>query len=160
DRLGAEAEMQRAQLDLDFCDIRAPISGRISRTLITEGNLINLGGADSLLTTIVAVDPMYVYFDVDERMLIRYRRMYAKMELPHGEDDIKALKIPFAIAIEGDADYSMNGIIDFVDNRVTRSTGTITVRGVLNNVGRLLDDGLRARVRVPVSDPYKAMLIT
>jgi membrane fusion protein, multidrug efflux system len=160
DRQGAEAEMQKAQLDIDFCDIRAPISGRISRTLMTEGNLVNPAGGDSLLTTIVAVNPMYVYFDVDERALLRYRREYAKVEKADLEEDIKKLKIPFALAIEGDNDYSMHGTIDFVDNRVSRGTGTIQVRGVLNNVGRLLDDGLRARVRVPVSDPYKALLIT
>ncbi len=160
DRQSAEADMQRAQLDLGFCDIRAPISGRISRSLLTEGNLINTAGADSLLTTIVATDPMYVYFNVDERALLRYRREYAKSGIAVGEDAIKELKIPFAVALEGDADYTTKGIIDFVENRVNRGTGTIQVRGILNNASRLLDDGLRARVRVPVSDPYKALLIT
>ena len=160
DRQGADAEIQKAQLDLDFCDIRAPITGRISRTFLTEGNLVNPSGGDSLLTTIVSIDPMYVYFDIDERALLRYRREYAKLEIAGGEDDIKKLKIPFFVAIEGDNDYGMKGTIDFVDNRVSRGTGTLQVRGVINNAGRLLDDGLRARVRVPVSDPYKALLIT
>lgn len=160
DRQGADAEMQKAQLDLDFCDIRAPISGRISRPLLTEGNLINTAGSDSLLTTIVTTNPMYVYFDVDERAMLRYMREFAKAGVPQGEDSIKELKIPFAIALEGDSEYAAKGIIDFVENRVNRGTGTIQVRGILNNPGGLLTDGLRARVRVPVSDPYKALLIT
>ncbi len=160
DRQGADAEIQKAQLDLDFCDIRAPITGRISRTFMTEGNLVNPSGGDSLLTTIVSIDPMYVYFEIDERALLRYRREYAKLEIAGGEEDIKKLKIPFFVAIEGDSDYGTKGTIDFVDNRVSRGTGTLQIRGVINNAGRLLDDGLRARVRVPVSDPYKALLIT
>jgi membrane fusion protein, multidrug efflux system len=159
DKQGAEAEMEKAQLDLDFCDIRAPISGRTSRPLITEGNLINSGSGDSLLTTIVSIDPMYVYFDIDERAMVRYRRAYAKNNVV-GEDSIKELKIPLAIAVEGDMDFTIKGIIDFVENRVNRGTGTLQVRGVVPNTGRLLDDGMRARVRVPVSDPYKALLIT
>ena len=146
DRQGADAEIQKAQLDLDFCDIRAPITGRIGRTFLAEGNLVNPSGGDSLLTTIVSIDPMFVYFEIDERALLRYRREYAKLEIAGGEDDIKKLKIPFFVAIEGDNDYGMKGTIDFVDNRVSRGTGTLQIRGVINNAGRLLDDGLRARV--------------
>ncbi len=160
DRQGAEAEMQKAQLDLNYCDIRAEISGRISRPLVTEGNLVNAAGADSLLTTIVTTDPMHVYFAIDERAMIRYYREYAKTGVKPGEDSIKELKIPFSVAIEGDAEYATQGIIDFVENRLNRGTGTIEVRGIVNNPNGLLVDGMRARVRVPVSDPYKALLIT
>lgn len=159
DRQGAEADMQRAQLDLEYCDIRAPISGRISRPLMTEGNMINTAGADSLLTTIVSIDPMYVYFDVDERAMLRYLREFSKAGVPTNQESVKDLKIPFSIAIEGDSDYLTKGIIDFVENRVSRGTGTIEVRGIVNNASGLLVDGIRARVRVPVSDPYKALLI-
>jgi RND family efflux transporter MFP subunit len=159
DRQGAEADMQRAQLDLEYCDIRAPISGRISRPLLTEGNLINTAGADSLLTTIVTTNQMYVYFDIDERAMLRYLREFNKAGLPTTGDAIKELKIPFSIAIEGDNAFSTRGIIDFVENRVNRGTGTIEVRGIVNNPSGLLVDGLRARVRVPASDPYKALLI-
>jgi RND family efflux transporter MFP subunit len=159
DRSGAEADMQRAQLDLEYCDIRAPISGRASRPLMTEGNMINTAGADSLLTTIVTINPMYVYFDVDERAMLRYLREFNKAGVPTNQESVKDLKIPFAIAIEGDNDFATKGIIDFVENRVNRGTGTIEVRGIVNNPSGLLVDGIRARVRVPVSDPYKALLI-
>jgi RND family efflux transporter MFP subunit len=157
DRLKAKADVEKAQLDLGFCNIVAPIVGRISRPLLTEGNLVNSGG-ESLLTTIVTTNPMYVYFDVDERALIRYRQDYAKGN-PQGEESIKELKIPVFVAIEEDANYSRIGTLDFVENRVNRSTGTIQVRGILENSDRLLDDGMRARVRIPVSDPYKVLLI-
>ncbi len=159
DRLKAEADMEKAQLDLDFCKIAAPISGRISRPQLTEGNLVNAGGSDTPLTTIVSIDPIYVYFNVDERSLLRYRRDYDKESKPRGEEAIKELKIPLFVAIEGDADYSQKGILDFVENRVNHSTGTIQGRGILDNPNRLLDDGMRARVRIPVSDPHQALLI-
>lgn len=157
DRLKAKADVEKAQLDLGFCNIVAPIMGRISRPLLTEGNLVNSGG-ESLLTAIVSINPMYVYFDVDERALIRYRQDYAKGN-PKGEESIKELKIPVFVAIEEDANYSRIGTLDFVENRVNRSTGTIQARGILENSDRLLDDGMRARVRIPVSDPYKVLLI-
>ena len=157
DRLKAKADVEKAQLDLGFCNIVAPIVGRISRPLLTEGNLVNSGG-ESLLTTIVSTNPMYVYFNVDERALIRYRQDYAKGN-PKGDESIKELKIPVFVAIEEDANYSRIGTLDFVENRVNRSTGTIQARGILENSDRLLDDGMRARVRIPVSDPYKVLLI-
>ena len=78
DTLKAQAAVEQAQLDLDFTKIIAPISGKISRTQVTVGNLVNAGGGETLLTTIVSVDPMYVYFDVDERSLLRYRRDFRK----------------------------------------------------------------------------------
>ena len=78
DQQKAEAEIERARLDVNFCSIKAEIDGRISRPLITEGNLVNAGGGDTLLTTIVSTNPMYVYFPVDERSVIRYRRDYGK----------------------------------------------------------------------------------
>src|SRR5262245_35511959 len=74
----AEAEIERARLDLEFCKIKAPITGKISRAQVTKGNLINAGGGDTLLTTIVSVDPIYVYFDVDERSLQLYQERRAK----------------------------------------------------------------------------------
>jgi RND family efflux transporter MFP subunit len=125
----------------------------------TEGNLVNAGSGDTQLTTVVSTDPMYVYFPVDERSLRRYRRD-SKEKGGQGEEDIKALKIPVLVALEGDPDHINKGIIDFVDNRVNRTTGTIQIRGVLPNPKRVMDDGMRARVKVPVSDPYQALLIT
>jgi RND family efflux transporter MFP subunit len=157
----AQSEIDKAKLDLEYAQIKAKIDGRISRALVTEGNLVNTGGGDMLLTTIVTVDPMYVFFNVDERSLIRYREAYRKRL---GENDkpvsVKELKIPIEVALEGDESYPHKGVIDFAENQVDPRTGTIQVRGVLPNSKRVLDQGMRARVRVPAGDPYKALLIT
>jgi RND family efflux transporter MFP subunit len=161
DLLKAQASVEQAQLDLDCCKITAPISGRISRTQVDIGNLVNTGGGESLLTTIVSVDPIYVYFNVDERAFIRYRKSHQAQAKPNGElPPVKDLQVPVYVALEGDEDYPHKGVIDFADNRVNPSTGTLEVRGELSNAKRLFEDGMRARVRIPVTDPYKSLLIT
>ncbi len=157
--LKAQAAEERAKLDLDFTKITAPIGGRISRTQVDVGNLVNAGGGDTLLTTLVSVDPVYVYFNVDERSLLKWKRDYAKEHKDKEPPALKALKIPVYVGLEGETGYPHQGVIDFADNRVNPSTGTIQVRGVLSNKNHMFDDGMRARVRVPVSDPHKALLI-
>jgi RND family efflux transporter MFP subunit len=161
DVLKAEAAVEQAQLDLDFTKVTAPVSGKISRTLVDVGNLVNAGGGETLLTTIVSVDPMYVYFDVPERSLLRYReigRKQAKADEP--ERALKDLHIPVYVGLEGEQGYPHKGELDFADNKVNPSTGTIQVRGVLPNAKRILEAGMRARVRIPVGDPRKSLLIT
>ncbi len=161
DRLKALAAVEHTQLDLDFTKVSAAISGRASRTLVSAGNLINAGGGETLLTTIVTVDPVYVYFDVSERALLQYRRTFGKSNGEGGaESSMKDLKIPLKVALEGESGYPHEGVIDFADNRVNPSTGTIEVRGVLPNPSRILDAGMRARIRVPIGDPYKALVVT
>jgi RND family efflux transporter MFP subunit len=160
-RQKALAAVEDAQLNLDFTKVHAKIAGKISRAEVTVGNLVNAGGGETLLTTITSVDPMYVYFDVDERALLRYRRHFRK-EVPKGgvEPSVKDLKIPVHLALEGEKDYPHQGVIDFADNRVNPSTGTIQCRGVIPNPSQLLGAGMRARLRIPVSDPHKSLLIT
>jgi RND family efflux transporter MFP subunit len=161
DLLKADAAVEQAQLDMDFTRVTAPISGKISRTLVDVGNLVNAGGGETLLTTIVSIDPMYVYFDVPERSLLRYReigRKQAKADAP--EIPLKDLHIPVYVGLEGEKGYPHKGELDFADNKVNPSTGTIQVRGVLPNAKRNLDAGMRARVRIPVSAPHKSLLIT
>jgi RND family efflux transporter MFP subunit len=161
DRLKALAAVEQARLDFDFTKVVAPIRGKISRTQLTEGNLVNAGGGETLLTTLVSVDPVYVYFDVDERALLRYRRNFRKGSGGGGEEpSLKDLKIPVNVALEGEEGYPHKGVIDFADNRVNPSTGTIQVRGVLANASRIFDSGMRARVRIPVGEPHKALLFT
>lgn len=161
DLLKAQAAVEQADLDLKFTTITAPIDGKISRTQVDVGNLVNIGGGESLLTTIVSVDPIYVYFNVDERSYIHYRKSHQDYVKPNGEIvPVKDLKIPVYVALEGEQDYPNKGVIDFADNRVNPSTGTIQVRGELSNAKRLFEDGMRARVRIPVSDPYQSLLIT
>ena len=122
---------------------------------------MNAGGGETLLTTIMSVNPMYVYFDVDERSLLRYRRTGARRNAdPAKQASLKELKIPVYVGLEGESGYPHHGFLDFADNRVNPSTGTVQARGELPNPERLLDAGMRARVQVPISDPRKAILIT
>ncbi len=161
-RQKALAAVEQAQLDLDFTKVRAKVAGKISRAEVTVGNLVNAGGGETLLTTITTVDPMYVYFDVPERALLRYREHFRKGQKKEGgvEPSVKDLKIPVELALEGEKGYPHRGVLDFADNRVNPGTGTIQVRGVVPNPSRILDAGMRARLRVPVSDPHKSLLIT
>jgi RND family efflux transporter MFP subunit len=162
DRLKALAGVEQAKIDLGYTKIVAPFAGKISRTQVSVGNLVNAGGGDMLLTTINSVDPMYVYFDVPERALLRYRKDFRKGKADEGgtPTSIKELKIPVEVALEGEEGYPHKGMLDFADNRVNPSTGTIEVRGVLPNDKGLLDAGMRARVRIPVSEPHKSLMIT
>ena len=161
DQLKAQAAVEQAKLDLGFTKVTAAIKGKTSRALVTQGNLVNAAGGETLLTTITSVDPMYVYFDVDERALAGYRRHFKKGG-KEGEPEpaVKELKIPIHVGLEGEEGFPHTGVIDFTDNKVNASTGTIQVRGVLPNTTRTLDAGMRARVRVPVSDPHKAVMVT
>jgi multidrug efflux system membrane fusion protein len=157
----AQAAIARVKLDLEYTKITAPITGKMSRTLVDVGNLVNAGGGETLLTTITSVDPIYVYFDVDERALMRYRQHFRKGLTEGGaEPSVKDLKIPVMVGLEGEKGFPHTGVIDFADNKVNRSTGTIQARGELRNQKRILDAGMRARVRIPVSDPHKSLLIT
>src|SRR6476619_6409286 len=133
----------------------------MSRAQVTVGNLVNAAGGEMLLTTITSIDPMYVYFDVDERALLRYRRTFRKGPSEGGaEPSVKDLKIPVGVALEGEEGYPHKGVIDFADNRVNPGTGTIQARGVLPNDKRILDAGMRARVRVPIGDAHEVLLVT
>src|SRR5262249_20734987 len=135
--------------------------GKLSRTLVDAGNLVNAGGGETLLTTLVSIDPVQVQFFVDERTLIEFQKERTK-SLPKDapRPAIKDLKIPVFVALEGERDFAHKGVIVFADNHVNPSTGTIEVRGELSNESRVFVDGYRARVQVPVSEPHKATLIT
>jgi RND family efflux transporter MFP subunit len=155
----ADADIEKAKVDVDRCTIKAKINGRISRANLTEGNLVSPNTKEPL-TTLVSVDPIYVYFNVDERALRRYRADYAKKGGSIADQEIKKLEIPAYLALEGDKDYTEKGIIDYVDPQVNKTTGTVQVRATLDNPKGLMNDGMRAQVRVPVSDPHPALLIT
>jgi RND family efflux transporter MFP subunit len=156
----ADAAIEQAKLNLGFTSIKAPITGRISRSLVNEGNLVNSGGGDTLLTTIVAIDPMYVYFDVNEPALLRYQRQ-AQADAKGKRESVKEANIPVAMGLALDEDrFPFEGTLDFAESKVDPETGTLRVRGVFPNKDRRLTPGLFAKVRVPVSDPYKALLVT
>jgi len=158
----ADAEIERARLDLEFSKIPAAIDGQVGRALITEGNLVQGGsGQDELLTTIVSLDPIYAYFDVDERTLLRFRERH-RAARPEGEapPTVDKMKIPVFLGLSNDEAFPHEGVIDFADNQVNPSTGTIQVRAKLDNSKRMFKPGLFARVRLPVSDSYQAMLVS
>lgn len=153
----AKQEITRKALDVEYARITAPIGGRISRAQLTVGNLVNAGGTDPVLTTIVSIDPIYLYFNVDERSLQRYQQSYAE-QIRRGAS-VKQIKLPFSFGLDSDQGYPNNGVLDFANNRVDRETGTIQVRGVVaNSQGRFVP-GSRVRVRIPFGGRYDAMLV-
>ena len=158
--LKAKAAVGEAELDLSYTQIKAPFDGRLSKTNVELGNLVNAGGSETLLTTLVTEDPIYVEFNVDERTLRRYQETHLKD--PKGNEPqltVKELKIPVQVALESEEDFPHKGVIVFADNNVNPNTGTKMVRGQLSNKKLLLEDGMRARVRVPFSDPHQGTLV-
>ncbi len=151
----AQAAWEAANLNLEFTRITAPIAGRASRNLISRGNLVRAD--DTLLSSITSLDPFHCYFYIDERSMQRYQRNRRPPEPAAGDAPARAA-IPFEFGLETDEGFPRRGTIDFADNRVDASTGTIQVRGVAENSERLLVSGARVRIRVPVSSPYRATL--
>jgi RND family efflux transporter MFP subunit len=148
----ASASARSAQLRLSYTKVTAPITGRAGRRLVTPGNLISEPPfAPTLLTTLVTEDPVYCYIDVDERTLLKY---YA---LQRSGD--RNGKIPAELALADETGFPHQGSIDFVDNRVDPTTGTIRLRAVFPNPQRKLTAGLFARVRVPGSARYTTLMI-
>ena len=146
----AEAAVAAAALDLQFTQVRAPIDGRIGRAMVTEGNLAQADA--TLLTTLVSQDPMYVYFESDEQTYLRYGELARKGERTRSSN-------PVRIGLANEPGFPHEGTVDFVDNQVDPTTGTIRARAVLANADRSLTPGLFARVQVRGSGEFKAMLI-
>lgn len=155
----AKEALKRTNLDLEYSRITAPIKGKISRAQMTAGNLVNAGGSDPLLTTIVALDPIHIYFFVDERALLEYRERNETTKKRHHEKPLKDSQIPFDFALETDKGFPNHGVLDFADNRIDSKTGTIEVRGMVNNPNGQFLPGSRVRVRIPISDQYSALLV-
>jgi RND family efflux transporter MFP subunit len=147
---GAQAALAQARLDLGFTEVKAPISGRISRKLVTEGNLVRAN--DTLLTTITALDPIYFYFDVDERSYLAYERMSR-----NGGGSETGYEVMVALADEPEPKHK--GVVDFIDNRVDQATGTMRARAILENKDLFLTPGLFGRISIPGSNRYKAVLV-
>lgn len=153
----AKAAFEAARLDVEFTQVHAPVSGRISRKLVTEGNLVNGGSGTqgTLLTTIVSLDPIYVYFDTDEQAFLKYIRLAREGLRPSSRDVHNPVEVGFA----DEQGFPHRGHMDFVDNRVDPNTGTMTGRAVLPNPDLTLTPGLFARLRLIGSGQYRAMLI-
>ena len=151
----AQAAVDAAQLNLDFTKVTAPIDGRASRALITSGNLVTAGDSASVLTTLVSQKTVYVYFDVDESTYLHYQNLARSVQGASSNH----LALPVEIGLVGEDGYPHQGKVDFLDNQLTPSTGTIRMRAILDNAQRQFTPGLFARVRLPGSAEFKATLI-
>ncbi len=189
----ARANLANAQLNYSFTIVRAPLTGRLSRRVVDPGNVV-VGDA-TVLTTVVSLDPIYVYFDIDERTMLRLERLSQETRMPvpwkptrtrKPKDGIVAaigkseplerpgipaagliaggylpfkLGMPVAIGLADEEGFTHQGVMNFADNVVNRSTGTLRVRGEFANPDLLLSPGMFCRVQVPVGSAHEAVLV-
>ena len=153
----AEANLELAKLNLQYTEVRAPIDGRISHRYVTEGNLISGGANDAtLITTIVSLDPIHCNFDADEQTYLKYMRLSNEGKRPSSRD----VRNPVYLALADEQDgYPHQGHMDFVENQMDAFTGTMRGRAIFPNKNLELVPGLFARVRLPGSPRYEAILI-
>jgi RND family efflux transporter MFP subunit len=154
----SRANLETARLNLGWTRVTAPVSGRVSRYVVTVGNLIRAGDQNggTLLTTLVSVDPMYAYFDVDEYTALRVRQLVREGKSDSPRDG----GYPVWLGLANEEGHPHRGTINFVDNQVNSKTGTIRLRGVFPNKDEALLPGFFARVRVPIGRSHKALLVS
>lgn len=143
-----------AKLYLDYTHVASPVAGRISRRLVDPGNLVNAD--NTLLTTVVSDNPLYAYFDVDERT---YLDLVESAQKHHADSLSAALRFPIEVQLANESTFSRSGVVNFIDNRISATTGTIRMRGVFENANGLLKPGLFVRIRLPISAAYRAILV-
>ena len=155
-QMQAEGALKAAQLNIEFTHVMAPITGRVSRHLVTPGNLVqgSEGGA-TLLTSIVSLDPIFIYFDVDEATYQRNSKLWAEGRRPSSRDTPN----PVQVTLTGETKPSHEGKMDFIDNRLDLSTGTLRSRAVIPNKDLSILPGQFGRVRLIGSAPYEALLL-
>jgi RND family efflux transporter MFP subunit len=154
----AKATLDLATLNWEFTEIHSPIDGRTSRALITEGNLVSggvSGAGATLLTTVVSLDPLYLYSDADERSILKYLKLRREGTRVSARDE----QIPAEMSLADEDGFPHKGFIDFVDNRIDPNTGTMRARGVFPNTDHALSPGFFARIRIPGSGKYPALLL-
>ncbi len=158
----ARAQLEKAQLDLQFTRVTAPIAGRASRAEITAGNLVVVGAdGGPVLTTIVSLDPVWVYFDIDEPSLLRLREAeHRRTGRPLTPESVASLQIPVQLGLANETGFPHTGRIDFVDNRVDPATGTMRVRAVLENQEGLFAPGFFVRVKLATGEAKPTALVT
>lgn len=148
-----QAALEQAQLDLDYTRVKAPISGRISRAMITRGNYVTAG--QSQLTTLVSTDKMYAYFDADEQSYLKYNQL-AREGIPVSAQGSQS---PVLMALANDTGFPHTGHIDFIDNQLNQATGTMRGRAVFDNSDGRFTPGLFARIKLMGSASYDGILI-
>ena len=151
-----EAAVKTARLNLEWTRVRSPIAGRVSNALVTAGNLVEAGPpAGAVLTTVVSVDSMYLYFDSDEQTYLRY----ASRARSAGGTNWRTARLPVYLGLANESGFPHEGRLDFVDNQVDPASGTIRTRAVFSNRARALTPGLFARVKLVGSEKTNAMLV-
>jgi RND family efflux transporter MFP subunit len=152
----AEAALETSRLNLEWTEVRAPITGRVSRMNVTVGNLVNGGsGQMTALTTIVSIDPLYAYINVPESAAL----LYQERALKENKGNVAGANIACSLQLENETNFPHQGVIDFVDNQVDVNTGTQQIRCVIANPTTILTPGLFALTRIPASGRYNALLI-
>jgi len=146
----AEAALATAKLNLDFTEVRSPIAGRVSRAQLTLGNLVQAD--QTVLTSVVSQDPVYVYFQPDEQSFLRYRELARKGERANSDN-------PVRVGLASETGFPHSGMMNFVNNQVDAATGTINVRATVPNPDGVFVPGLYARVQLEGRAEYMAMLI-
>lgn len=150
----AKAARDLAKLNVEWTKVVAPISGRLSRRLVDPGNLVKAD--DTIMTNIVSQDVMYVYFDIDERTLLRLRRLIREGKIKSRQE----ADVPIFVELADESGYPHRGLINFSDNKIDPSTGTLRVRGSIENPKpRVLSPGLFVRVQLPIGTAHKALMI-
>jgi RND family efflux transporter MFP subunit len=151
-----EAALRAAELNLEFTQITSPIDGRVGRAIVTEGNLVSSGpGEATLLTTVVSLDPVYAYFDADEQIFLKYTANGG----PDPRSRRPSSELPIRMALANDEGFPRQGRLDFLDNQLDGSTGTIRGRAVFRNTDGLLTPGLFVRLRLAGTASYQGLLI-
>jgi RND family efflux transporter MFP subunit len=154
--LAARAALDSAKLDLEYTQVRAPIAGRVSRALLTEGNYVSgVAGGATLLTTIVSVDPVYVHADIDENSLLKFNTLASAKSLETDGDG----KVPVELQLADETDFPHHGYIESFNNRLDPNTGSILLRAVFPNPDGRVVPGLFAHIRVPLSARHPALLV-
>jgi multidrug efflux system membrane fusion protein len=149
----AKATHDLAQLNQSFTRIASPINGRISRRMIDPGNLIKAD--DTPLATIVSDDPIHAYFDIDERTVLRLRRLVKEGRIKASRD----ARVEVKVSLADDQEHNHRGVVDFEDNQIDAATGTLRVRLLIENPERLLSPGLFVRLRFPIGEPTPSLMV-
>jgi membrane fusion protein, multidrug efflux system len=153
-----QASTEVYKLNLSFCRVSSPINGQTSRYFLTNGNLVNQD--QTLLTTVVSLDPINAYFDMDETTLQTVRRAINEGRVQRAQDGV----VPVLMGLQAEDGYPRKGTVDFVNNQVNSTTGSISVRGLFENPKpdkgvRLLAPGMFVRIRLPIGQPHRALLV-
>jgi RND family efflux transporter MFP subunit len=149
----ALASLDMARLNLNWTKVRAPLTGRVSRRYLDPGNLVKAD--DTILTTIVSLDPIYAYFDLDERTTLRMKRLIQSGKLKWSLEE----SLPVELGLADEEGYPLHGSINFADNRVDADTGTWRLRAVVKNPDLALSPGLFVRVHLPIGKPFSALMV-